>query len=85
MLKSHQRLRGVGLCYLFALLGACGAPSTDSSRDEDSTSAQGEPIIVIAEPEFNFGKVKQGVPVEHTFKIQNKGKGELVIDKARGS
>jgi hypothetical protein len=85
MLKSHQRLCGLGLCCVFALLVACGGPSTDSPRDETSTSAPGKPIIVVTEPEYDFGKVKQGIPIEHTFKIQNKGKGELIIDKARGS
>ena len=85
MLKSHQRLSRLSTYCVFTLLVACGGQSTDSSRDETSTTTQGHPILVVDEPEYNFGKVKQGIPVEHTFKIKNKGKGELIIDKARGS
>lgn len=43
------------------------------------------PKIVAEEAQFNFGQVEQGKSVEHTFKIFNKGKSELVIEKAAGS
>lgn len=42
------------------------------------------PEIICAKPEHNFGKVAQGEEVEHIFKIKNKGKGVLKIERARG-
>ena len=42
------------------------------------------PEIACDEPEHDFGKVAQGKEVEHIFKIKNKGKGVLKIERARG-
>ena len=41
--------------------------------------------ITYAEPEFNFGTVKEGDVVTHVFKFVNTGKVPLVIQKARSS
>jgi hypothetical protein len=45
----------------------------------------GVPKIVALAPTFNYGKVKQGKTVEHSFKIRNDGKGDLIIRRAKGS
>lgn len=37
------------------------------------------PKLVIEEYEYNFGKVKEGEEVSHTFKIKNEGAAELII------
>jgi len=37
------------------------------------------PKIVIDSPSFDFGEVKAGAPLRHTFKVKNEGKGELKI------
>jgi hypothetical protein len=46
--------------------------------------AQAQPAIACDKPEHDFGKVAQGGEVEHIFKIKNKGKGVLKIERARG-
>ena len=46
--------------------------------------AQAQPAIDCKKPEHDFGKVAQGEEVEHIFKIKNKGKGVLKIERARG-
>lgn len=46
--------------------------------------AQAQPAITCDKPEHDFGKVAQGGEVEHIFKIKNKGKGVLKIERARG-
>ena len=43
------------------------------------------PKIVALAPTFNYGKVKQGATVEHSFKIRNDGVGDLIIRRAKGS
>jgi len=48
--------------------------------------APGEaPKIVAVAANHDFGKVKQGAVVEHTFKIKNQGAGDLIIRRAKGS
>ena len=46
--------------------------------------AQAQPVIACDKPEHDFGKVAQGGEIEHIFKIKNKGKGVLKIERARG-
>ena len=41
--------------------------------------------IEFTEKAFNFGKVKEGEDVEHTFKFKNVGKMPLLIKSARSS
>jgi hypothetical protein len=44
---------------------------------------QAQPEIACDKPVHDFGKVAQGGEVEHIFKIKNKGKGVLKIERAR--
>jgi hypothetical protein len=37
------------------------------------------PKIVIESPSYDFGEIKAGTPLRHTFKVRNEGKGELRI------
>ncbi|HEX4210574.1 MAG TPA: DUF1573 domain-containing protein, partial [Candidatus Binataceae bacterium] len=39
----------------------------------------GQPKIQLINPNYNFGSVTNGVPVTHTFKIRNAGRGTLII------
>ncbi len=50
-----------------------------------SAPQAGAPKIVAAAAIFNYGKIKQGATVEHTFKIRNEGVGDLIIRRAKGS
>jgi Protein of unknown function (DUF1573) len=43
------------------------------------------PVIKFAEPEFDFGTIKQGDKVEHTFKFTNEGTADLIISDAKAS
>jgi glutathione peroxidase len=53
------------------------APAQDGPADGKTTPAA--PKIAMEEREHNFGMVKQGEEVSHTFKIKNEGAAELVI------
>jgi hypothetical protein len=46
---------------------------------------QQAPELFLVEPEYNAGKVKQGDVIEHTFVVQNRGLGQLNIEKVQGS
>jgi hypothetical protein len=43
------------------------------------------PRVVAVEANFDFGRAKQGAPVEHSFVLRNMGQGELIIERAQGS
>jgi hypothetical protein len=43
------------------------------------------PIAVFPESTFDFGDIKQGQKVEHTFSLKNDGKSELIIRNIRAS
>ncbi len=44
-------------------------------------AAKNGPAITFATPEHNFGDIKQGDVVEHTFTFKNTGNQPLVIDR----
>jgi hypothetical protein len=67
------------------LLFACKKNSDSAAAEEINAAAKGKPVIFAAEPEYDFGKVKQGVDVEHIYKIKNTGKADLVIERTSGS
>lgn len=53
------------------------APAQNGAHDgKDMPSA---PKIALEEREHNFGRVKEGEVMSHTFKIKNEGAAELVI------
>lgn len=43
------------------------------------------PVFYFVEESYNFGTIKQGEKVEHTFKFKNKGETDLVILSAIAS
>jgi hypothetical protein len=43
------------------------------------------PVIEFTEPEFDFGNVKEGQVVEHTFAFKNTGEAPLIISNAQPS
>ncbi len=50
-----------------------------------SAERQNAAKIAFDDTEFNFGDIKQGEKVEHTFKISNHGKSDLVIRDVKAS
>jgi hypothetical protein len=43
------------------------------------------PVIQFAENEYDFGKIKEGDVVEHTFQVTNTGDAPLIIQNASAS
>jgi hypothetical protein len=92
-MTSESKWPKVGLLLLVAVCLACAAAcgskdegkTGDAGKDEPAAKADGKPKIVAVEGKHEFGKVKQGVDVEHVFKIKNEGDADLKIEKARGS
>jgi len=82
--------------YVAVLLGALVAMGCDTtekaltataepSATASAVSIDGAPTITVAEKVFEFGKVKLGSTVEHTFKLRNEGSAPLIIERAKGS
>lgn len=68
------------------LLFACiETPDLAAPEQKKATNVQGTPVISAVEPEFDFGKVKQGTDVEHIYRIKNTGTADLVIERTTGS
>lgn len=44
-----------------------------------------EDVIKFKEMKYNFGKIKQGVPVTHEFEFTNSGDAPLVVENATAS
>jgi len=60
-----------------ALLGALVLPAPSAADDQ--------PRLVVEQGMFDFGMVERGARIEHTFRILNRGTGELRIDHVKGS
>lgn len=55
-------------------------------KAEKKIPADGKyPVITFKETEFDFGDIKQGDKVEHTFEFTNTGEADLLITTARAS
>ncbi|HZS07567.1 MAG TPA: DUF1573 domain-containing protein [Blastocatellia bacterium] len=73
-MRSNPHFRNYALALLLLTLTAAAfgqAPSTP------------QPKVSIAQTEFNFGEVKEGVTVSHTFIVRNKGAANLEIKSVR--
>ena len=69
----YQRIRLV-LCAIALLFGVL-VPGAVFSQTQSAPL----PKLVVAQPEHDFGKVKQGEQVAFTFTVENAGTAELVI------
>jgi hypothetical protein len=89
--KARWMMQNRKQCLFLAVLaGTIAAAIACSKKEEDKKAPEaadgtGKPKIQAVQAEYDFGKVKQGVNVDHTFKIKNAGSADLVIDKTRGS
>lgn len=63
-------------------MAACGSKE-ESSEDQPVTEGYGK--IEFEELEFDFGQIKQGEIVTHTFKFRNVGEADLIIKSANAS
>ena len=81
----RTRVRWAVLAACLAVAAGAALAACKGAEKPAEAKKAGAPKIVAVEATFDFGKVKQGDPVEHVFKIKNTGTAELKIDKARGS
>jgi hypothetical protein len=71
---STFRLAALACCTLLALGGAAQAQAA-----QPPGAKKPAPKLVIEATEHNFGVVKEGVKIAHTFKIKNEGDANLEI------
>ena len=69
----NKLMRAGIICFAMAMLSMLAAPV----RAQDSGAKA--PKLVIASPEHDFGKVKEGESVTFTFSVKNAGNTELQI------
>src|SRR6185436_4538322 len=48
-------------------------------------SAEERPHLALEAPVFDFGTVERGTPVDHVFRLPNKGTAELHVDHVKSS
>jgi len=61
----------------FVALGSLAGAQDNAKKAED--------VIRFKEIKYNFGKIKQGVPVNHEFEFTNIGTSPLTIENATAS
>lgn len=78
---------GAALSMLFA----CNNPSQKSDESGDSTAYEtssntaGTGKITFESDVFDFGTIKEGEVVEHTFKFKNEGKEPVILAQVTAS
>lgn len=58
---------------------------TNPATDAETAPTGPTTSLSFAESEFDFGKIKEGEVVEHTFSFTNTGENDLIITNAKGS
>ncbi|MCC9136630.1 DUF1573 domain-containing protein [Pontibacter silvestris] len=53
-----------------------------ASEETNAVASADAPVMAFEETEYDFGTIKQGEVVEHTFAFTNTGKSPLVIESA---
>ncbi|MDX9703648.1 MAG: DUF1573 domain-containing protein [Candidatus Auribacterota bacterium] len=79
----------ITVCFLFLLNPADGAQNDYNASDAkgavQSDQTQPAPKVMFPEPVWDFGKIKQGEKVSHTYRVINSGTADLVIQQIRPS
>ena len=79
----------VNLILLLFMAAGCAHTSDKASKAAkpdtalSSAVATGAPAVVVPEPVFDFGEVKEGTDYTHEFLIMNKGAATLEIKKVQ--
>ncbi|MCR5888026.1 DUF1573 domain-containing protein [Hymenobacter sp. J193] len=62
-------------------------PTVDNpnATEESETPNPNAPVMTFTETEFDFGDIKPGAVVNHTFSFTNTGKSPLLISNAQAS
>ena len=76
-------MRNACFIALFLVILVTGCQSKQSGREVvNSTDSTLKPEVVFIENFFDFGNIKQGETVSHTFFFKNKGTANLIIKDA---
>ncbi len=75
--RSADGVSGDPLTNTPRQLLAAGNPGSAAASDPESLV----PVLVAADPLFEFGRVLDGTEVAHDFLIENRGSGDLRIDR----
>lgn len=70
---------------LMAIALAFGVACGVTAKQKAQRASGAAPKLVIEETDFNFGTVKEGVKVAHTFTVRNEGQANLEIIKVAPS
>ncbi|SFE61549.1 DUF1573 domain-containing protein [Thermoflexibacter ruber] len=65
--------------YLLLLICLCYGVLGFAQNNTTNISNENVPILSFHEKEYDFGDIKQGDVVEHTFSFKNTGKTPLII------
>ncbi len=60
-------------------------PNVVTTAETAGATDANAPVITFQEQEYDFGTIKQGEVVNHTFKFTNTGKSPLIIESATAS
>ncbi len=68
-----------------AQASAVSNPNISSAEQQPAASSANAPAFTFKETEYDFGTIKEGEIVEHTFEFTNSGKSPLIIESASAS
>ncbi len=87
-----RKIAFLGLLSITSIISACGnsdAKKTEGQTDGDTTSMTQSSAtlgkIEFDESAFDFGKVKEGEVVEHTFTFKNTGNAPVILSEVNAS
>lgn len=73
----------VALVYVAGAL-VCGGLYLAARGHVKPAAASSEPQLAVDAVQFDFGRVRPGAVLEHTFTVQNRGPGRIVLNRNDG-
>ena len=74
--ESHKQTDGT------ALVETPAVATAQPTADKPTAGSEDGPLMTFTETEYDFGNIKEGDVIKHTFKFTNTGKAPLVIENA---
>lgn len=88
-------LKNILLAFaVVGLIAGCGNQNGTNTNQQvrdsvvsstNTTASQQQGLVEFEEPVFDFGKVKEGVVVEHVFKFKNAGTAPVILSQVSAS
>jgi len=88
---NRDKTAEVGTEGMNAAATAAGDATANPTVDNPNVASETEapnpnaPVMTFTETEYNFGDIKPGDVVKHTFNFTNSGKSPLIIENATAS